>query len=82
MAEQIKNLKSLVGEKVRIAAYGNIGFEERDTRYEVSDREKDQLEYAEFTMEWIDAGASVIGGCCGTSPETIKTVIDSLTKLF
>jgi len=28
--------------------------------------------YAEFTKLWLDNGASIIGGCCGVSPEHIQ----------
>jgi S-methylmethionine-dependent homocysteine/selenocysteine methylase len=25
-------------------------------------------------MQWIDAGATLIGGCCGTTPGTIRAI--------
>lgn len=28
--------------------------------------------YSEFAATWLNAGASIIGGCCGISPEHIK----------
>ncbi len=28
--------------------------------------------YADFAKRWLDAGVSIIGGCCGTTPEYIK----------
>jgi 5-methyltetrahydrofolate--homocysteine methyltransferase len=37
--------------------------------------------YAEKTPDLIRAGARVVGGCCGTTPETIRRmreVIDTL----
>ncbi|MCK4338708.1 MAG: homocysteine S-methyltransferase family protein, partial [Candidatus Cloacimonetes bacterium] len=36
--------------------------------------------FAEKTKELIDAGVSIIGGCCGTTPEhirAIRKVVDS-----
>lgn len=30
--------------------------------------------------EWMEAGASLIGGCCRTTPETIKTIAEALHK--
>jgi len=33
-------------------------------------------EFAEGMREIIDAGASIVGGCCGTSPEYIKSLSD------
>ena len=35
--------------------------------------------YGEFAREWLDAGALIVGGCCGTTPEYIKglrTIVD------
>jgi S-methylmethionine-dependent homocysteine/selenocysteine methylase len=38
----------------------------------IIDREDLNAEsYAEFARAWLDAGATVIGGCCGTSPDYI-----------
>jgi S-methylmethionine-dependent homocysteine/selenocysteine methylase len=31
-------------------------------------------EYAEYVREWLDAGARIVGGCCGTTPEHIRAV--------
>jgi S-methylmethionine-dependent homocysteine/selenocysteine methylase len=32
------------------------------------------LRYAEFAQSWVDAGATIIGGCCGIGPEHIKAL--------
>lgn len=32
--------------------------------------------YREFALSWINAGASMIGGCCGISPEHIKKLAE------
>ncbi len=37
-------------------------------------------EFAEKAMELIDAGATMIGGCCGTSPDFIRAVAEKLYK--
>jgi S-methylmethionine-dependent homocysteine/selenocysteine methylase len=31
-------------------------------------------------MAWIDAGASVVGGCCGTTPATTSAMLLALQK--
>lgn len=31
-------------------------------------------EYADFARQWLDLGANIIGGCCGTTPEHIKAI--------
>jgi 5-methyltetrahydrofolate--homocysteine methyltransferase len=34
--------------------------------------------FAEKTQELVDAGVSIIGGCCGTTPEYIRAIKESL----
>ena len=36
--------------------------------------------YSEFALRWIDAGASIIGGCCGISPQHIQKLADLKQK--
>ena len=41
-------------------------------------------ETPEFTAKWVDslinAGASIIGGCCGTTPEHIREIAGVVKK--
>ena len=49
MTDQIKHLKSVVGDSTRIAAYGNIGFIGRDTRFDTyRDVVQDNNEHAAY----------------------------------
>lgn len=34
--------------------------------------------YAEAAKRWVDAGALLVGGCCGTTPATIRGVAEAL----
>jgi S-methylmethionine-dependent homocysteine/selenocysteine methylase len=36
------------------------------------------VQYAKFATEWLDAGATVIGGCCEVGPEHIKALDELL----
>jgi len=36
--------------------------------------------YADYAASWVAAGASIIGGCCGTTPATIGAVADRLQR--
>ncbi|RMH12337.1 MAG: homocysteine S-methyltransferase family protein [Planctomycetota bacterium] len=36
--------------------------------------------YAEYARDWLEAGARIIGGCCGTWPEHIEAVARMLGK--
>merc|ERR1712129_232107 len=31
-------------------------------------------QYAEYAVNWYKSGANIIGGCCRTTPDTIKTL--------
>lgn len=37
-------------------------------------------EFASYVPQLIEAGASFIGGCCGTTPDTIRAVVESLKR--
>jgi len=36
--------------------------------------------YADFARQWIDAGATIIGGCCEIGPEHIDFLCQSLKE--
>lgn len=35
-----------------------------------------EIDYSVIVKNWIDDGATIVGGCCGTSPEHIKKISD------
>jgi homocysteine S-methyltransferase len=37
----------------------------------------DPQKYLEYAREWVECGATIIGGCCGTTPEHIKVLTTS-----
>ncbi len=37
--------------------------------------------FAEYAKRFLDGGASVVGGCCGTTPEHIKKMADAILTL-
>ena len=36
--------------------------------------------YLKFVMEWVELGASIVGGCCEVGPEHIKLIANKLIK--
>ena len=76
VARQVQHLKEIAPEGMRIAAYGNIGYWVPPTDYKAGIKKKNDVEldaiYACLVKQWIEAGASIVGGCCGTSPDTIR----------
>ena len=72
----MRHLKEIVPEGMRIAAYGNVGFWVPPKNYKAGVKKDNSIEndalYAACVKEWLDAGATLVGGCCGTSPDTIR----------
>jgi S-methylmethionine-dependent homocysteine/selenocysteine methylase len=61
-------------------AYANVGHVD-DERGWSPDGGITGKRYAEHAAEWIDLGARVVGGCCGTHPEhtaALRRLIDTL----
>ncbi|UCD74054.1 MAG: homocysteine S-methyltransferase family protein [Phycisphaerales bacterium] len=84
MEAHVRLLRALLPDNVRISAYGNSGeysTEDRCTGGEPAEFDSaDPQTYAEYAQVWAAAGASIIGGCCGTTPETMKAVADRLGR--
>ena len=63
-----------------IGAYANIGHVDRDVGW-APDEDVTGDRYAQVARGWIDLGARVVGGCCGTHPEhtaALRRLVDSL----
>jgi S-methylmethionine-dependent homocysteine/selenocysteine methylase len=65
---------------VRIGAYANRFIsshsDDGEANEDLSDYRNDlgPERYAQCTSEWVSLGASIIGGCCGITPEHISTI--------
>jgi S-methylmethionine-dependent homocysteine/selenocysteine methylase len=57
-----------------IAVYGNAGLPEDERQDEQFTVDVSEDEYARLSKKWLQTGASIIGGCCGTTPNYIRTV--------
>jgi len=74
LVKVVQRLASLTARP--IAAYANSGFPEyRDGRY-IYRATPDY--FATMAREMAEAGANLIGGCCGTTPEHIRAVAHAL----
>ena len=76
---QIKLLRLLVPAEVRISAYANIGKAGPTGDWICTDAVDPEI-YAQYAARWIAAGATIIGGCCGTRPETIRSLAQRLAR--
>ena len=36
--------------------------------------------YSKFVMEWVNLGATIVGGCCEVGPDHIKLIAQKLNK--
>jgi S-methylmethionine-dependent homocysteine/selenocysteine methylase len=77
LAEQVTYLRSIAPTHMPIAAYGNVGYADDDGGWVNTDA-IDPNAFAEYAMDWVKAGANIVGGCCGTMPKTIAAIRKSL----
>ncbi len=60
---------------VPIGVYANAGGEEEGIGWGATGAAAADA-YAGLAQRWIDAGASLVGGCCGTSPLHIEALVE------
>ena len=77
LAEQVTYLRSIAPAHMPIAAYGNVGTADDEGGWVNTDA-IDPNKFAAYAMDWVQAGASIVGGCCGTTPKTIAEIRKSL----
>jgi S-methylmethionine-dependent homocysteine/selenocysteine methylase len=58
-----------------IGAYGNLGPPVAADAWAL-ESEITPARYRDFATDWIDHGATIIGGCCGTTPEYVRVMSD------
>jgi homocysteine S-methyltransferase len=63
---------------IPVGAYGNIGNPEPVFGWQFVE-DLNPAAYAEYAMDWIQSGAKIVGGCCGTSPDYILEIKKRLT---
>lgn len=63
---------------VPFGAYANAGAESEGMGWS-SDTRKAAAAYLAHAREWIAAGATIVGGCCGTGPAHIAALVHACT---
>jgi S-methylmethionine-dependent homocysteine/selenocysteine methylase len=58
-------------------AYANLGEPNDETGFTRSEDCAPE-EFAAHASRWVDAGARLVGGCCGTTPAHLRAVADRL----
>jgi S-methylmethionine-dependent homocysteine/selenocysteine methylase len=62
---------------VPIGAYANAGAGDEGLGWGATDRNAADA-YADLAERWVEAGASVVGGCCGTGPPHVQALAERL----
>ncbi len=75
----VRWLADRAASRQRVLAYGNVGRPDAEKGWVNTDA-VDPDRYAAYAQEWRDAGASMIGGCCGTTVATITRLRAKLTS--
>jgi S-methylmethionine-dependent homocysteine/selenocysteine methylase len=79
VASALKLLRQATPSYIAIGAYGNVGHVDETVGWTLTNAVSPEA-YAEAACEWRDLGATIIGGCCGTTPEHIRAVAALLAK--
>jgi S-methylmethionine-dependent homocysteine/selenocysteine methylase len=74
-ARTLEYLERLCNLGAPFGAYANAGSPEEGLGWGASESEAAQL-YLEFARSWVNAGASIVGGCCGTGPAHIAALAE------
>ncbi len=74
---QVRFLRAHLPEETPVMAYANVGFADERGNW-ISTDAVAPSRYADYALAWIDAGATLVGGCCGTRPAHIAAVRDAL----
>ncbi|MEE8459837.1 MAG: homocysteine S-methyltransferase family protein [Phycisphaerales bacterium] len=74
VVRQVEFLRKQLPDAVSIIAYANIGHADDRGNWVPTDAVNPDR-YADYAASWVSAGASIVGGCCGTSPATIAAVV-------
>jgi S-methylmethionine-dependent homocysteine/selenocysteine methylase len=70
-------VRELAGLGVPFGAYANAGRPDEGLGWASVADPRAAEAYADLARTWIDAGATIVGGCCGTGPAHIEAVIRS-----
>jgi S-methylmethionine-dependent homocysteine/selenocysteine methylase len=70
-------VRELAGLGVAFGAYANAGAEADGIGWGAADDPRAAAAYASLATSWIDAGATLVGGCCGTGPAHIRALVSA-----
>ncbi|MEX2143211.1 MAG: homocysteine S-methyltransferase family protein [Anaerolineales bacterium] len=79
LQKALENLRAATS--LPIAVYANPSHTEDYQHWDETEAGQPEV-YAQYAQRWLEAGAQLVGGCCGTGPEHIAALsqLDSLSK--
>lgn len=77
MAEIVKEIRK-TSKDVPILVHANAGMPKNVNGVDVFPESPEQM--AKNSVSVVEAGANIIGGCCGTTPEHIKAIANTLRR--
>ncbi len=77
VASAISRLRAIVPADIPIGAYANAGRVDESGQWTMEGGVS-PIEYADAAREWRALGATIIGGCCGTTPAHIEALARQL----
>lgn len=78
-ARTLAYLEHLGGIGVPFGAYANAGSPAEGIGWGAAQAEAARL-YSDLARSWVRAGASILGGCCGTGPAHIEALANQFTN--
>jgi S-methylmethionine-dependent homocysteine/selenocysteine methylase len=79
VVRQVEFLRKRLPDAASIIAYANIGDADEHGNWIPTDAVAPDR-YADYAASWVTAGASIVGGCCGTTPATIAAIAGRLRR--
>ncbi len=67
--EALLSARAKIDEKIPVGVYANTGQPEATMGFQTLALSPQK--YVEFAKTWVEAGATLVGGCCGTGPDHI-----------
>ena len=74
----IEGHRKQISPHAQLLAYGHLGRENKVGQW-VHEDVMTPLEYARVAERWVELGVTIVGGCCGTTPEYIQVIAQKIT---
>jgi S-methylmethionine-dependent homocysteine/selenocysteine methylase len=79
----VRVAREIVGEVLRVGAYAN-SFEPKPKMHQANEvvsgirEDLGPVQYARYVEQWVESGATIVGGCCGIGCEHIRHIATTL----